>query len=596
MITTFNITALKRDLLKIEREVYPMTAGGKVATEICQPLMAAIVNAGSPLSHLWSVSPRYGQLILVGHATNDGSKYGIPRTSVMETASCFTGKSVSSRRCEYFPRLDLRDGDRVFADSQLAQRLDLRSLIAIPIPNIGNPHQTLFVLSLFLGCGGVPSDAVIEELMTALQDHAQLLADAIESNLRERCFRASMAVSQAMGKLSVLTRKSAYAKLAEIVASAIDASETTVYTENWSGLSIEPQSQLTKERRHKEALLERDSNFESAVSDVWRKNRESLSISVPREESNDPCSSLFVPLHDIKGKCRGVIRCVKFAEKKPRRLFTYDDVAILEAMEQAFGPSFEMLLAAERREISVQKLAHELRVPIAAFNAILERMQRECEGKGFVFRFNHFNEAKNYVDLMNRLSKELDFVRKGPSEAVLVFQETRLESGVVAPAIRFIAPLIRKRGFRRDQVTFRELEFLPPVMIDGPFISQVLFNLLENAIKYFPKTRRPADFKCLVEGKLLGNFVEIHVTDNGHPIPEQERERVFEFGFRGDHAKSIDSDGAGLGLWISRAVVERHGGFLELRIDSNDKNVFVIRLPGPEPRPQVSRRMPHIRT
>jgi signal transduction histidine kinase len=308
-------------------------------------------------------------------------------------------------------------------------------------------------------------------------------------------------------------------------------------------------------------------------------------------------AQLLVPLHDIKGKCRrgNPMREVR-RKKGARRLFTYDDVAVLEAMEQAFGPSFEMLLAAEQREISVQKLAHELRVPITAFNAILERMQRECDSKGFEFRFNHFNEAVNYVDLMNRLSKELDFVRKGASEAVLVFQETRLESGVVAPAIRFIAPLIRKRGFKRDQVTFREIDFLPPVMIDGPFISQVLFNLLENAIKYFPKTRRPADFRCVVEGKLVGSFVEIHVTDNGHPIPEQDRERVFDFGFRGDHAKSIDSDGAGLGLWISRAVVQRHGGALELRIDSSDKNVFVIRLPGPESRPQVSRRMPYIRT
>lgn len=261
-----------------------------------------------------------------------------------------------------------------------------------------------------------------------------------------------------------------------------------------------------------------------------------------------------------------------------RRLFSYDDIAIVEAMEQAFGPPLETLLASEQREVSLKQLAHEVKVPVVAFRAVLERMQREYDQSTFRFQHSYFREANIYLDLMNRLVKELDIVRLGPSEVPLVLQETNLLADVINPDRRFIQPILRARKMLLQQLVHSGFESLPRLRVDAALITQVIFNLLENAIKYFPRDRPASEFKCSIHAEIAERCVEICVSDNGLGIVESDRERLFEFGIRGINAEQFDVQGGGLGLWISRAIARRHGGDLELR-SLGRPTEFVLSLP-----------------
>jgi signal transduction histidine kinase len=86
-------------------------------------------------------------------------------------------------------------------------------------------------------------------------------------------------------------------------------------------------------------------------------------------------------------------------------------------------------------------------------------------------------------------------------------------------------------------------------------IQRVLFNLLRNAIRH-----TPADGSVTVRAEAGLETVLIEVADTGEGIPTEAGDRVFEPFYRGPREVARDSDGAGLGLAICRAIVETHGG------------------------------------
>jgi signal transduction histidine kinase len=84
-------------------------------------------------------------------------------------------------------------------------------------------------------------------------------------------------------------------------------------------------------------------------------------------------------------------------------------------------------------------------------------------------------------------------------------------------------------------------------------LQRVLFNLIQNAIHH-----TPADGSVTVSAEAVEGAVEVEIADTGNGVPADERERVFDPFYRGDTARQ--DGGAGLGLAISRAIVEAHGG------------------------------------
>jgi signal transduction histidine kinase len=118
------------------------------------------------------------------------------------------------------------------------------------------------------------------------------------------------------------------------------------------------------------------------------------------------------------------------------------------------------------------------------------------------------------------------------------------------------------------------LETVPTVRGDETRLSQVLDNLISNAIKY-----TPLGGSAEVRISTVGGMVEIAVEDSGIGIPAEEQSRLFERFFRSSLSSSLQIQGTGLGLAITREMVVAHGGMLEVHSVEGEGSCFTVRLP-----------------
>ncbi len=114
----------------------------------------------------------------------------------------------------------------------------------------------------------------------------------------------------------------------------------------------------------------------------------------------------------------------------------------------------------------------------------------------------------------------------------------------------------------------------PYVEADGGRLGQVLLNLLENAAKY-----APADTPIVVEGRADADTVLVSVRDRGPGLTPEQATRVFDKFYRVDSGLTRATEGTGLGLALCRAVVEAHGGHIDVATMPGQGCTFTVTLP-----------------
>jgi signal transduction histidine kinase len=219
-----------------------------------------------------------------------------------------------------------------------------------------------------------------------------------------------------------------------------------------------------------------------------------------------------------------------------------------------------------RRDL-VANVSHELKTPISALRAHLE----------------------NLLDGVERPDRETLHVMLAQSErlgrlVVQLLDLSRLESGDV-PLERErvdLAPLVSQvlseievaRPDRRVALNDAIPEDLPPVYADRERVHQVLFNLLDNAVRFTPSGGR-----VTVTASRHDGSVDVAVADTGPGIRAEHLPRVFERFYRVDEARSRDDGGTGIGLAIARSVVEAHGGRIWAESRPGEGSTFTFELP-----------------
>ena len=141
---------------------------------------------------------------------------------------------------------------------------------------------------------------------------------------------------------------------------------------------------------------------------------------------------------------------------------------------------------------------------------------------------------------------------------------------------RMAARIVREFRTQTKQHTF-ELDFpadFPLVQGYKERLRQVLSNLLSTAIKYSPDQG-----KITLSGRFDDRQVYIAVSDQGIGIPAGERERIFDRFYRVESALSRRTQGAGLGLYLAKSVVEAHGGRIWVSSTPGRGSTFVFTLP-----------------
>jgi signal transduction histidine kinase len=115
---------------------------------------------------------------------------------------------------------------------------------------------------------------------------------------------------------------------------------------------------------------------------------------------------------------------------------------------------------------------------------------------------------------------------------------------------------------------------LPLVEGDNQWINQVILNLLSNAYKY-----TPSGGKITISAKTKDDFLYIKIMDSGIGMSTDEQKKLFTKFFRVENPETIESGGTGLGLWISRSLVEMHGGEIMVISKPRKGSTFTIKLP-----------------
>ncbi len=133
--------------------------------------------------------------------------------------------------------------------------------------------------------------------------------------------------------------------------------------------------------------------------------------------------------------------------------------------------------------------------------------------------------------------------------------------------------MARKKGV---SVFFKKTSSeLPKVMVDREKMKIAFSDLIDNALKY---TKAGGKIEIIL-GKGTNGNLEAEVKDNGIGIPEKDQEKVFSKFFRGDEAIKIDTEGKGLGLFITKNIIEAHGGKVWFESKEGKGSSFYFTLP-----------------
>ena len=234
------------------------------------------------------------------------------------------------------------------------------------------------------------------------------------------------------------------------------------------------------------------------------------------------------------------------------------------------------------RKDFVANVSHELRTPLTSIKGYIEALLDGGKDDPDIST-KFLDIILKQSDRLNLILEDLLQLSKIESGQVLFKREPLQVRRVIERTLAMIKPLADKKGHRL--VSFVE-DDLPAVLGDEDRLTQVLSNLLDNAVKYTPErgtiTVAAHPVSDDTEQPALVTAVELSVTDTGIGIPEQDRPRVFERFYRVDKARSRELGGTGLGLAIVRHIVEGQGGRVWVEANTPTGSRFVVWLPVPQ--------------
>ncbi|MDA8229449.1 MAG: ATP-binding protein [Desulfitobacterium hafniense] len=219
----------------------------------------------------------------------------------------------------------------------------------------------------------------------------------------------------------------------------------------------------------------------------------------------------------------------------------------------------------------VANVSHELRTPLTSIKGFVETLQDGAAEQPAL--------RKKFLDIIEtetlRLQRLIeDLLTLSRIENKVLRAEPTSKVSFVQEAFEHIKPVIETYAQAKGLQLMVDIpEDLPAVKVGKDLLSQILLNLLENAVKYTPEGS--VWLKAAGDGAL----VVLEFGDTGCGIPAENLPRVFERFYRVDKARSREQGGTGLGLSIAKHIIEGSGGEIHVRSSVGTGTVFTCKLP-----------------
>jgi two-component system aerobic respiration control sensor histidine kinase ArcB len=218
----------------------------------------------------------------------------------------------------------------------------------------------------------------------------------------------------------------------------------------------------------------------------------------------------------------------------------------------------------------IDTLSHELKTPLTSIIAAAGLLEEELHGTKDESHLRLIQTIiRNSNSLESRLAELLDIVKTGSGKLQLQFEPVDVKSLILGTCMQ-ISPLMHNKG---QKLNTEMPDFVPIIQADGQRLEQVLLNLMNNATKFTPDG---GIITVRVHKQDTGLVVE--VADNGIGIAKDQQDRLFR-PYSRVYADRQRYPGLGLGLALSKQVIELHGGRIWVDSDSGKGSIFSFFLP-----------------
>lgn len=217
----------------------------------------------------------------------------------------------------------------------------------------------------------------------------------------------------------------------------------------------------------------------------------------------------------------------------------------------------------------VSNASHELKTPLSTMKILMETLiYQEPMDPAMTKEF--LKDCNAEIDRLNRIVSDLLTLASVDSgNAQFNRQELRLKDLILEQARR-LSPLARERGIELECSVKDSVE----VSGDSFKLAQVIYNVIDNAIKYTPRGG-----SVRVDLFRQGKKAVIRISDTGIGIPAEDLPHIFDRFYRVDKARSRETGGTGLGLSIVKQIVLMHDGDITASSVENEGTTFTIELP-----------------
>ncbi|NLI13762.1 Signal transduction histidine-protein kinase BarA [Pelotomaculum propionicicum] len=252
----------------------------------------------------------------------------------------------------------------------------------------------------------------------------------------------------------------------------------------------------------------------------------------------------------------------------------YENNKALERQWELLAEKNRQLQEADRlKDEFLANTNHELRTPLSAIIAFTEMLLDESTGKLNEIQKDYLNEiSDSSKELLGRINGFLDLSKIAAGKTVLYKEEFEVAE-LIEEIYGKMMPLFNRKGITLE---IPREKFLVKVWADREKVGQVLTNLLSNALKFTAPGGKvivdagPAD---------TGDGVCISVTDSGIGIDTSDQEKIFQPFQQVDGTSARKYSGTGIGLTLTRKLVDLHGGSIWVSSEINKGSTFTVKLP-----------------
>ncbi len=264
-------------------------------------------------------------------------------------------------------------------------------------------------------------------------------------------------------------------------------------------------------------------------------------------------------LEELAGLVRDVLDDREIEEKAAGEETLYGRIEhmLVRIQRMNRGRQEELTESRSRVQKLITEIAHQMRTPLANGGTYLELLEGELsEREDPVADLvpMYLEALRSSQEKIRFLTEEFIRISRLENNIIRIRKEERDIAGTIGDALAQVRPMAEEKGVRIS-------EHLPEGLScphDPGWFGEALWNVLDNAVKYSQEGGR-----IWVEASRGELYLTIRVADEGIGIDEGEEARVFQRFYRGRRTASYE--GLGVGLYLSREITARHGGFMEIQ-------------------------------